>query len=163
MMYLNQTIVLLYQAYKKSIGKGPGWIIDSIIEEEWQKLRKILQKDLILKTLNLQSEIHTKLKKRVLSTLVFLVMKIKKNIQSMYQKMWKKTCSLLLIQDEGKRHYVHIRDLNTFMYDHILHCGRKHFCWYCLQAFSAEEILKCYIKGCLKIEGKQKIKMSEED
>ena len=40
----------------------------------------------------------------------------------------KKTRSLLLIQDEGKRHYVHIRDLNTFMYDHILHCGRKHFC-----------------------------------
>ena len=89
MMYLNQTIVLLYQAYKKSIGKGPGWIIDSIIEEEWQKLTKILQKDLILKTLNFQSklEMHTKLKKRVLSTLVFLVMKIKKNIQSIYQKM----------------------------------------------------------------------------
>ena len=44
------------------------------------------------------------------------------------------------------------------MYDHNLHRGRKHFCRYCLQAFSAEEILKSNIKDCFKINGKQKKK-----
>ena len=32
------------------------------------------------------------------------------------------------------------------MYDHTLHQGKKHFCPYCLQAFSIEEILKGHIK-----------------
>ena len=45
------------------------------------------------------------------------------------------------------------------MYDHSLHRGRKHFCRYCLQAFSTEKILKSHIKDCFKINGKQTIKM----
>ena len=45
------------------------------------------------------------------------------------------------------------------MYDHSLHRGRKHFCCYCLQAFSAEKILKSHIKDCFKINGKQRIIM----
>ena len=47
------------------------------------------------------------------------------------------------------------------MYDHTLNRGRKHFCRYCLQVFSREEILKRHIKDCFKINGKQKIKMSK--
>ena len=47
------------------------------------------------------------------------------------------------------------------MYDHTLHCGRKHFC-YCLQAFSTEEILKSHIKDCFKINGKQRIIMAKK-
>ena len=43
------------------------------------------------------------------------------------------------------------------MYNHTLYYGKKHFCPYCLQAFSTEEILKCYIKDCFKINGRQKI------
>ena len=43
------------------------------------------------------------------------------------------------------------------MYDHTLHRGRKHFCRYCLHAFSTEEILKRRIKDCFKINGKQRI------
>ena len=43
------------------------------------------------------------------------------------------------------------------MYDHALYCGKKHFCHYCLQAFGAEEIFKCYIKDFYKINGKQRI------
>ena len=34
---------------------------------------------------------------------------------------------LLLIGEESKRHYVLIKDFNTFMYDYTLHCARKHF------------------------------------
>ena len=47
------------------------------------------------------------------------------------------------------------------MYDHTLHCGRKHFCLYCLQAFSTEEILS-NIKGCFKITDKQRIIMPKK-
>ena len=35
----------------------------------------------------------------------------------------------------------------------------KHFCRYCLQAFSIKEILKRHIKDCFKINGKQRIIM----
>ena len=58
----------------------------------------------------------------------------------------KENVELLLIRAEGKRRYVLIKDFNTFMYDHTLHRGIKHFCHYCLQAFSIEEILKRHIK-----------------
>ena len=49
------------------------------------------------------------------------------------------------------------------MYDHTLHRGGKHFCCYCLQAFSTEEILKRHIKDCFKINGKQIIIMPKKD
>ena len=39
------------------------------------------------------------------------------------------------------------------------HHREKHFCRYCLQAFSTEEILKHHIRDCFKINGKQKIIM----
>ena len=51
---------------------------------------------------------------------------------------------------------------NTFMYDHTLHRERKHFCRYCLQAFSTKEILKCHIKDCFMTNGKQGIKMPKK-
>ena len=47
---------------------------------------------------------------------------------------------------------------NTYMYDHSFHCEKKKFCR-CLHAFTTEEILKCHIKDCFKINGKQTIKM----
>ena len=40
------------------------------------------------------------------------------------------------------------------MYDHTLHRGRNHFCRYCLQTFSTEEILKRHIKDCFKMVNK---------
>ena len=73
-----------------------------------------------------------------------------------------KHVDLLLIGEEGKRHLLLIKDFNTFMYDHTLHRGRKHFCHYFLQAFSTEEILKCHIKGSFKINGKQNIIMPKK-
>ena len=39
-----------------------------------------------------------------------------------------KNVDLLLLGEEGKRHYVLIKDFNTFLHDHFLHCGRKHLC-----------------------------------
>ena len=66
--------------------------------------------------------------------------------------MSKKCCEdkhvdLLLIGEESKRHYVVIKDFNTFMYNYTLHRGRKHFCYYCLQAFKQQIfILKTVLK-----------------
>ena len=54
------------------------------------------------------------------------------------------------------RHYVLIKDFNTLTFDNTLHRVKKHFCCYCLQAFSTEEMLRCHIKGCFKSNGKQK-------
>ena len=60
-----------------------AYIFQIIIEKESQKLIKILPKSLILKTYR---AIHKIEKKRIPSELVFLVMKIRKNIQFMYKK-----------------------------------------------------------------------------
>ena len=49
--------------------------------------------------------------------------------------------------------------INTFIYDHTLHRGRKHFFRHCLQAFRAKEILKRHFKDCFKVKGKQRIIM----
>ena len=38
-----------------------------------------------------------------------------------------KNVVLLLIETEGKRHYVLIKDFSTFMYDHALHCRKNIF------------------------------------
>ena len=67
-----------------------------------------------------------------------------------------------MIGEEGKKHYVLIKDFNAFMYDHVLHRGRKYFCRYCLQAFRTVEKLKCHVKYCFKINGKQTIKMPKK-
>ena len=66
--------------------------------------------------------------------------------------MYKKNVvNLSLIGEEGKRHYVVIKDFNAYTYDHTLYCGRKHFCCYCLQAFSTNEILNVRFKIALKL------------
>ena len=57
------------------------------------------------------------------------------------------------MEGNGKRHYV----LITIS---INYCIIKHFCCYCLQAVSTEEIVKHHIKDYFKINGKQKIIMS---
>ena len=48
------------------------------------------------------------------------------------------------------------------MYGHFYIVKKKHFCRYCLQAFSAEETLKPHIKDFFKINGKQRIIMPKK-
>ena len=45
---------------------------------------------------------------------------------------------------------------------HSLHRGRKHFCRCCLHVFITEKFLKCHIKDCFKINGKQRIIMPKK-
>ena len=74
-----------------------------------------------------------------------------------------KDVDLLLIGEGEKKHYVLIKDFNTFLYHHTLNHGRKHFCCYCLPAFRTAETFKCHIKDCFKINGKQTIMMPKKD
>ena len=49
------------------------------------------------------------------------------------------------------------------MCNHTLHQGRKHFCRYCLYAFSTEKTLKRHIKDCFKNNEKRRMMMSRKD
>ena len=68
----------------------------------------------------------------------------------------------MLIGEEGKIHYVLIKDFKIFMYNNTLHRGRKHFFRYFLHAFSTEEILKRHIIDCFKINSKQRFIMPKK-
>ena len=70
--------------------------------------------------------------------------------------------NLLLITIDENKHYVLIKDFNSFMYNQSKHKERKQFCMYCLQCFSSEIILLNHIKNCLTINGKQAINMPKE-
>ena len=60
------------------------------------------------------------------------------------------------------QHYVLIKDFNKFMYNQTKHKERKHFCMYCLQCFSQEDVLTEHKNNCISINGKQAIKMPEK-
>ena len=85
--------------------------------------------------------------KKIVSTLVILVAKKGKKIQSKCQKYFKRHDDLILIGKEGKKIYDLIKDFNTFIYDYTLHRGRKQSCSYFLQVFSTEEVLKIHVKN----------------
>ena len=67
--------------------------------------------------------------------------------------------NLLLITEDEKKHYVLIKDFDTFMYNQTKHKNKKHFCMYCLQCFSSERILADHVNNCLTINGAQAINM----
>ena len=48
---------------------------------------------------------------------------------------------LLLITEGENKHYVLIKDFNKLMFRQTKHEHRKHFCMYCLQCFSREDVL----------------------
>ena len=80
---------------------------------------------------------------------------VKKDFQKTYRFVVNRTT-------KTKKHYVFIKDFNTFMYNRSLHRGKKYFCGYCLETFSTEEIVKSDVNDCFKINGKQLIQMLKE-
>ena len=70
--------------------------------------------------------------------------------------------NLLLITKDEKKHYVLIKDFNTFMYNQSKHKERKHFSMYCLQCFSSERVLANHVDNCLTINGAQAINMPKQ-
>ena len=75
---------------------------------------------------------------------------------------FKDQMNLLLITKDEKKHYVLIKDFNTFMYNQSKHKERKHFCMYCLQCFSSERVLVKHVNNCLTVNGVQAINMPKQ-
>ena len=69
---------------------------------------------------------------------------------------------LLLITEGENKHYILIKDFNRLMFRQTKHEHRKHFCMYCLQCFSREDVLTEHKNNCISINGEQAIKMPEK-
>ena len=67
---------------------------------------------------------------------------------------------LLLIINEKKSYYVHIKDFDWFMFHKKKNKNKKYFCKSCLQCFSSRKILT---KGnvCLRINGAQSVRLEK--
>ena len=70
--------------------------------------------------------------------------------------------NLLLITESENKHVL-IKDFNKFMYNQRKHEHRKHFCMYCLQCFSSEDVLNEHRNNCMTINGQQAIKMPDKN
>ena len=57
--------------------------------------------------------------------------------------------NLLLITEGDNKHYVLIKDFNKFMYNQTKHQHRKHFCMYCPQCFSGDDVLINHKTNCM--------------
>ena len=69
---------------------------------------------------------------------------------------------LLLLIDDDKSHYVHIKDFDRFMFHKTRNKNKKWFCKSCLQCFSGESALVMnHKKNCLSINGKQSVKLEK--
>ena len=114
--------------------------IQNIYENEylkWYTVRKVdkdYTRELYFKDIEFPiiiGDIH-RTEKIIVLTLTLLVMKTRETIELICQKLF----DLLLIVEEGKIHYVLIKDFNAFSIDHALCCRRKFFSG--LQVKSAE-------------------------
>ena len=65
---------------------------------------------------------------------------------------------LLPISNSFTSHYVHIKDINRFMFNKTKNKNKKYFCKSCLQCFSSENVLNEHKKDCFLIKGKQNVK-----
>ena len=78
---------------------------------------------------------------------------VKQSIYPLYisNKICDKTCNLLLIKNDNKNHNVWIKDFNKLMNTQSKD-GRKLFlCYYCLQHFASENILKNHTEFASKL------------
>ena len=79
-----------------------------------------------------------------------------------FKETFKEQMNLLLITKDEKKHYVLIKDFNSFMYNQSKHKEKTHFCMFCLHCFSSESILVKHANNCLTINGKQAINMPKQ-
>ena len=69
--------------------------------------------------------------------------------------------NLLLVTDEKKSHYVHIKDFNRFMFHKTKNKNKKYFCKSCLQCFSSKNVLTEHKEVCLNINGAQSVRLEK--
>ena len=68
---------------------------------------------------------------------------------------------LLFLNDDDKSHYVYINDFDRFMFHKTKMKNKKWFCRSCLQSFSSKNVLIKHKEGCLRINGKQSVKLEK--
>ena len=85
----------------------------------------------------------------------------KQSIYSLYtpNEICDKTCYLVLIENGNENHYVWIKDFNKLMNSQSKNRHRLFFCYYCLQHFTSEEILKIHAEACITMNGTQRVKL----
>ena len=129
------------------------------------KTDKYCVRKLDLKYIKFAVKIQDKIENKNSIAVSVLVMKIRKNIQSTYQgNVVKKYNDSIFTGEEGRKHYVLMKEFNTFMYDHILHRGKKTFLSLLVTSFQyGRDKLKHYIKDCFNINGQQRIKMPNKN
>ena len=64
-----------------------------------------------------------------------------------------------MITDENKSQCVYIKNFNRFMCNKTKNINQKNFCKFCLLCFSSEKVLQEHKKVCLKINGKESVKL----
>ena len=72
---------------------------------------------------------------------------------------FKNCMDLLMITNKDKSHYVYIKHFYRFMCNKTKCESKQHFCRYCLQCFSSERVLVEHKEVCLKVNGKQTVKL----
>ena len=79
------------------------------------------------------------------------------------EEKFEKHMNLLLITNSENKHFVIIKDFNKFMYNQTKHQHKRHFCVYCLQCFSSEDILTKHTDNCMIINCKQATNMPDKN
>ena len=78
------------------------------------------------------------------------------------KETYKDVLNLLLIERDGKSHYVLIKDFSRLMFNKTKDRNKKHFCERCFQNFSSDKVLMCHKKDCIIVNGGQATKMPKE-
>ena len=78
------------------------------------------------------------------------------------KETYKEELNVLLLTENETHHYVYIKDFNRFMFNQTKHSNKKHFCMYCMQCFSTEEVLQNHKSVCLCVNGVQSVKMPDD-
>ena len=68
---------------------------------------------------------------------------------------------LLLVIDENKSHYVHIKDFDRFIFHKTKNKNKKYFCKSCLQFFSSKNVLTEHKEACLRINGAHSVRLEK--
>ena len=68
---------------------------------------------------------------------------------------------LLLVIDEKRITYLHIKDFDRFMFHKTKNKNKKYFCKSCLQCFSSKNVLTKHKAACLGINGAQSVRLEK--
>ena len=74
---------------------------------------------------------------------------------------FKDSMDLLLLIDDDKSRSVYIKDFDRFMFHKTKRKNKKWFCRSCLQCFISESVLVKHKENCLRIKGKQSVKLEK--